>query len=229
MSTLKKYLYPAFRNAVLAAFPEMSDVPAPLLYKPRYGSNDLSSSVALKIATYNKQSNADSIAETVLNHFEWDEYFLDKPCKEHLIDKGYINFRFNTRYLLESVCSPTPVSRVCFPPQFDQKHISVYSKIYDIYLYAERCGFYKQKFDISIAFSYLHALERQLMVELAASDFSEIFSGKLFFIRQILILTQKYYRSVPVSSPDSELTIFRMFLIKQVIHKINTLWACAGF
>ena len=224
MLNLHKYLNVAFQKAIYVAFPEVSTNKYSLrFFLSQNKTNDFCTPIARQLSSLLGLLTADSVAKKLVKNIHWDDTYLSSVDTTTLINNGFINFDISDTYLQKILfldCSNYQVSQ---SPTFKNTQFNqIYEKLKRLLLHIDLAGKYNDIPEPSYYSLLTNKDEHEMLVLLALSDFPDLYSGKLFFIKRLMTLSENYYSKTQLISKNEKLTTMRLLLIRRVVERIET-------
>jgi hypothetical protein len=158
-----------------------------------------------------------------VTRLDWDSSYISSVTSETVIHNGFINFNISHNYLQNILFQNLPAPKPCLSPILHNTLLSpLYYKLKKLILYAQSPGVLEKNSERSGYVLLSSKEEHSILVLLALSDFPEMYSGKSFFIKRLLTLTENYYSKTQLISKDTALSAVRLLLIRRVLERIET-------
>ena len=223
MLNLHEYLNVAFQKAISVAFPEVSTNKYSLrFFLSQNTTNDICTPIARQLSSLLGLLTANSVAEKLVESIQWDDIYLSSVNTSTFINNGFINFDISHTYLQKILFRDFSKYQVLPSPAFkDTQFNSIYEKLKRLLLHMDLSGKYRDIPEPSYYGLLTNKDEHEILVLLTLSDFPELYSGKLFFIKRLMTLLEKYYGKTQLISKNEKLTTVRLLLIRRVVERVE--------
>lgn len=223
MLNLYDYLHLVFRKVINTAYPEVSTNKYSLrFFLSQDKENDLCTPIARQLSSLLISTTAETIARQLVMRLDWDNPYLSPVNSKTVIHYGFINFNISDNYLREILFQDSPECKVWISNTFKKEPFNtIYEKLKRLLLHATASGMFEKIPDRSCFVLLTNREEHSILVLLALSDFPDMYSGKLYFIKRLLTLTENYYNKTQLISKDKEVSLVRLLLIRRVVEKIE--------
>ncbi len=215
------YLRSSLYESIVQSFPDfpINSESILLLFKSPSPDVDLNTPVARKIAS-SKKISADTVAHRIMSTFAWDERFVitDQQLKFTIAD-GFISFRLSNFYLFEVLknAASSNIDRdFTTYSNLSSDTYKLLQKLNPLLKHAQRSVPLDTVLETTQFDLLKTADERKLIRLIAVSKADTIYSADaaVYFIRQLTPLLARNLLSTPVFSPDINLTVARVLLLK---------------
>jgi hypothetical protein len=223
MLNLYDYLHLVFQKVINTAYPEVSTDKYSLhFFLSQNKINDLCTPIARQLSSLLNSTTAETIARQFVMRLDWDNTYLSPVNPETVVLDGFINFNIGDTYLQEILFQDRPDCKECTSPTFKNKSFNtIYEKLKRLLHHSTLSGMFDKIPERSSYELLTNSVEHTILVLLALSDFPDRDSGKLYFIKRLLTLSENYYNKTQLISKDKTVSAIRLLLIKRIVERIE--------
>lgn len=223
MLNLYDYLHLVFKKVINTTYPEVSTNKYSLrFFLSPNKSNDLSTPIARQLSSLLISTTAETIARQFVMNLDWDDAYLSPINSETVIHDGFINFDISNIYLQEILFRDYHECKGCKSPAFKNESFNtIYEKLKRLVHHSTSSGMFEKIPERSSYALLTNKDEHTILVLLALSDFPDRFSGKSYFIKRLLTLSENYYNRTQLISKDRTASTMRLLLIKRIVERIE--------
>jgi hypothetical protein len=223
MLNLYDYLHLVFQKVINTAYPEVSTNEYSLhFFLSQNKTNDLSTPIARQLSSLLISTTAETIARQFVMRLDWDNTYLSPVNHKTVVHDGFINFNIGDIYLQEILFQVRPDCKGYNSPTFKNESFNtIYEKLKRLLHHSTLSGMFEKVPERSSYELLTNRDEHAILVLLALSDFPDRYSGKLYFIKRLLTLSENYYNKTQLISKDKTASTMRLLLIKRIVERIE--------
>lgn len=233
------YIRDALHCATQKAFPDIMIKPEsiPLFFKSPLSEIDLSSPLALKIASQ-KKLPSDRIASCIMSFFNWDEWFvIPDPLLNKTIFSGFITFRLSSLFLVNNLNKTAEHNASyygelpCGTDKEFEPAKDILKRIDPLLRHAEKSIPANSIIEIEQANLLCSSEENRLMRLLSVSHEEQIYSSDaaMYFLQHLIYVLDRYINTSPVFTLNNDLTLARVILIRASYNRLVGLIKKTGY